>query len=113
MTTQQQQHTGDSEESGDDKVEPQIPQPNKRHEELVIEAKQSVAFDLPQTVPTLPCTMPTTPRSTQADTENPTSQNDEADARLVHAAWLRKMSENVYMSNRKAMSLRTYVQRRT
>jgi len=44
-----------------------------------------------------------------AKTQNPTSQNDEADAHLVHAAWLRKTSDNVYMSNRKSMNLRTYV----
>jgi len=42
-------------------------------------------------------------------TQNPTSQNDEADARLVHAAWLRKTSDNMYMCNRKSMNLRTYV----
>jgi len=41
--------------------------------------------------------------------QNPTSQNDEADACLVHAAWLRKTSDNVYMSNRRSMNLRTYV----
>ena len=45
--------------------------------------------------------------SNQSDeTQNPTSQNDEADARLVHVAWLRKTSDNVYMSNRKAINLR-------
>jgi len=38
-----------------------------------------------------------------------TSQNNEADERLVHAAWLRKTSDNVYMSNRKSMNLRTYI----
>ena len=43
------------------------------------------------------------------ETQNPTSQNDEADACLVHAAWLRKTSDNVYMSNQKSMNLRTYV----
>jgi len=42
-------------------------------------------------------------------TQNPTSQNDKADACLVHAAWLRKTSDNVYMSNQKSMNLRTYV----
>jgi len=36
-------------------------------------------------------------------------QNEEADERLVHTAWLRKTSDNVYMSNRKSMNLRTYV----
>src|SRR5712672_240384 len=44
-----------------------------------------------------------------AETQNPTPQNDKADACLVHAAWLRKTSDNVYMSNRKSMNLRTYV----
>src|SRR5712671_3831091 len=43
------------------------------------------------------------------ETQNPTSQNDEADARLVHTAWLRKTSDNVYMSNWKSMNLRTYI----
>jgi len=38
-----------------------------------------------------------------------TSQNDKADERLVHAAWSRKTSDNVYMSNRKSMNLRTYI----
>jgi len=36
-------------------------------------------------------------------------QNDKADERLVHAAWLRKTTDNVYMSNRKSMNLWTYV----
>ena len=31
--------------------------------------------------------------------QQPTSQNDEADTRLVRAVWLRKTSDNVYMSN--------------
>ena len=43
------------------------------------------------------------------DTQQPTSQNDEVDARLAHAAWLRKTSDNVYMSNRKLMVLRAYI----
>ena len=38
-----------------------------------------------------------------------TSQNNEADERLMHTAWLRKTSDNVYMSNRKSMNLRTYI----
>src|SRR5882672_1840441 len=41
--------------------------------------------------------------------QNPTSQNDEADACLVHAAWLRKTLDNVYMSNRRSMNLRAYI----
>jgi len=43
------------------------------------------------------------------NTQQPTSQNDKADARLVHVVWLRKASDNVYMSNRKAMNLQTYI----
>ena len=43
------------------------------------------------------------------DTQQPTSQNDEVDAQLAHAAWLRKTSDNVYMSNRKSMVLRAYI----
>ena len=38
-----------------------------------------------------------------------TSQNDKADVHLVHVAWLRKTLDNIYMSNRKSMNLRTYV----
>jgi len=41
--------------------------------------------------------------------QNAALQNDEADAHLVHTAWLRKTSDNVYMSNRKAMNLQTYI----
>src|SRR5712671_6915364 len=33
------------------------------------------------------------------ETQQPSSQNDEANARLAHAEWLRKTSDNVYMSN--------------
>ena len=33
------------------------------------------------------------------NTQQPTSQDDETDARLVQTAWLRKTSDNVYMSN--------------
>ena len=43
------------------------------------------------------------------ETQKLTSQNDEADAHLVHTAWLRKTSDNVYMSNWKSMNLRTYI----
>jgi len=37
------------------------------------------------------------------------SENDEADACLTHAAQLRKISDNVYMSNRKSMNLKAYI----
>jgi len=47
------------------------------------------------------------PESPSHDAED--SENDKADARLTHAAQLRKTSDNVYMSNRKSMNLRAYV----
>jgi len=43
------------------------------------------------------------------ETQQPSSQNDEANARLAHAGWLRKASDNVYMSNRKSMVLKAYI----
>src|SRR5712675_2334571 len=43
------------------------------------------------------------------ETQRPSPQNDEANARLAHAEWLRKISDNVYMSNRKSMVLKAYV----
>src|SRR5712671_5317985 len=43
------------------------------------------------------------------ETQQPSSQNNEASARLVHAEWLRKTSDNVYMSNRKSMVLTAYI----
>src|SRR5712672_1617065 len=43
------------------------------------------------------------------ETQQPSSQNDEANARLAHAEWLRKTSDNVYMSNRKSMVLKAYI----
>jgi len=39
----------------------------------------------------------------------PSPQNDEANTRLAHAEWLRKTSDNVYMSNRKSMVLKAYI----
>jgi len=53
-------------------------------------------------------------RSTTPEPESPSynadeSENDEADARLTHVAQLRKLSDNIYMSNRKSMSLKAYV----
>src|SRR5882757_9127458 len=60
-------------------------------------------------------TEPEDPRDKLADdidnckVQTATSQNEEADERLVHAAWLRKTSDNVYMSNQKSMNLKTYV----
>jgi len=43
------------------------------------------------------------------ETQQPSSQNDEANACLAHAEWLRKTSDNVYMSNRKSMVLKAYI----
>ena len=90
-----------------------------------------VTFDLPETE-TLTDKFTTTTRdllktevedpmdqfttTTQEQVERPgchmqstTFHNNEADKHLVHAAWLRKTSDNVYMSNRKSMNLRAYV----
>src|SRR5712672_183424 len=39
------------------------------------------------------------------ETQQPSSRNDEANAHLTHTGWLRKISDNVYMSNRKSMVL--------
>src|SRR5712671_4129481 len=38
------------------------------------------------------------------ETQQSFTQNDEANTRLAHAEWLRKTSDNVYMSNRKSMN---------
>src|SRR5712672_45252 len=43
------------------------------------------------------------------ETQQPSSQNDEVNARLAHAEWLRKTSDNVYMSNQKSMVLKAYI----
>ena len=43
------------------------------------------------------------------ETQQPSSQDNEANARLAHAEWLRKTSENVYISNRKSLNLKAYV----
>jgi len=63
---------------------------------------KSVTFNLLKYEPMTP-----KPEKSSYDAEN--SENDEADARLTHAAQLRKASDNVYMSNRKSMNLRAYV----
>jgi len=73
---------------------------------------KTVTFDMPDNESTGSNTLCDSEESEDeesAETQNPTSQNNEADARLVHAAWLRKTSDNVYMSNQKSMNLRTYV----
>jgi len=77
---------------------------------LSLAPDKSVVFNLPEDNSDAPSHHADDSMSDQSDeTQNPTSQNNEANARLVHAAWLRKTSENVYMSNRKAMSLKAYV----
>src|SRR5712671_6124373 len=63
---------------------------------------KSVTFSLPEHGPMTP-----EPESPLHDAEN--SENDKADARLTHAAQLRKTSDNIYMSNRKSMNLKVYV----
>jgi len=71
-----------------------------------------VTFDMPDdesTESNTLCDSEESKNEESAETQNLTSQNNEADAHLVHAAWLRKTSDNVYMSNRKSMNLRTYV----
>ena len=71
-----------------------------------------VTFDVPDDESTGSDTLCDSEKSEDeesTETQDPTSQNDEADAQLVHAAWLRKTLDNVYMSNQKSMNLRTYV----
>jgi len=63
---------------------------------------KSVTFSLPEDRPMTP-----KPESPSHDAED--SENDEADAHLTYAAQLRKTSDNVYMSNRKSMNLKTYI----
>jgi len=99
----------DSEESGDDETGP-ITNLTKSMKRLSLVPDKSVAFDLPGDNSDAPSRDADDSMSDRSNnTEKPTSQNDEVDARLAHAAWLRKTSENVYMSNRKAMSLKAYV----
>src|SRR5712671_4213460 len=99
----------DSEESDDDGIEP-IDNLTKDMKRLSLLPTKSVTFDLPTDNPDNLLRSADDSMSDQSDdTEEPTSQNDEVDARLAHAAWLRKTSENVYMSNRKSMILKAYV----
>jgi len=85
---------------------------------------KTVTFDLPRDTPSDEFTT-TTQELSKPEAEDPmdkltndvdncqtqtaTFQNDEANERLVHAARLRKTSDNMYMSNRKSMNLRTYI----
>src|SRR5712671_4803042 len=99
----------DSEESEDDKTEP-IVDLTRNMKRLSLTPTKSVTFDLPENDPDTSSHDTDNLTDDQSDdTEKPTSQNDEADERLVHTAWLRKTSENVYMSNRKSMILKAYV----
>src|SRR5712672_2382596 len=99
----------DSEESENDETE-SIPDLTKSMKRMSLTPTKSVTFDLPEDNPDTPLYDADDSASDQSsDTEEPTSQNDEVDARLAHAAWLRKTSENVYMSNRKSMILKAYV----
>src|SRR5712671_5573826 len=88
----------DSEESENDKTE-SVTNLAKSMTRLSLQLTKSVTFDLPESEPNTPSYDVDDSASDQSDdTQQPTSQNDEADARLVHAAWLRKTSDNVYMS---------------
>ena len=89
----------DSESSEGDETE-SIADLTRDMKQLSLIPTKSVTFDLPTD----------DSKDTPSNADNSTNnQNDDADARLVHTAWLRRTSENVYMSNRKSMSLRTYV----
>jgi len=84
----------DSEGLEGGKAEPTINPPTR--------PMKSVTFSLLEDRPMTP-----KPETPSHDINN--SENDEADARLTHAAQLRKTSDNVYMSNRKSMNLRAYI----
>jgi len=96
-------------ESEDNEVEPTT--------DPSIQPVKMVTFDLPTDGPTRSNILCRANESKSdddsdgdsTDTQQPTSQDEEADARLVQTAWLRKTSDNVYMSNRKSMTLRAYV----
>jgi len=98
-----------SEESENDEME-SVTDLTKSMTRLSLQPTKSVTFDLSESEPNTPSYDADDSASDQSDeTQNPTSQNDEAEERLVHAAWLRKTSENVYMSNRKSMTLKAYI----
>src|SRR5712672_2700752 len=84
----------DSEKSEGGKVKPTTDPPMR--------PMKSVTFNLPESGPLTP-----EPESPPRNAKNP--ENDEADARLTYAAQLRKISDNVYISNRKSMNLKAYV----
>src|SRR5712675_737195 len=77
---------------------------------LSIQPPKTVTFDLPGDTPDTPSDDDDKAADGQTEEiENPTSQSDEVDTRLAHTAWLRKTSDNIYMSNRKSMNLRAYI----
>src|SRR5712671_2156566 len=83
---------------------------NESMTKLSLQPAKSVRFDLPESTPDTLLSDTDDSASEQSDeVENPISENNEADACLVRTAWLRKTSENVYMSNRKSISLRAYI----
>jgi len=103
----------DSEESGEDTPPTS---PIKPVEATTPDSpRQNSTDEFATTMQELSETEPEDPRDKLADdidnckVQTAASQNEEADERLVHAAWLRKTSDNVYMSNRKSMNLKTYV----
>jgi len=99
----------DSEESESDETE-SIPDLTRSMKRMSLTPTKSVMFDLPKDNPDPPQYDADDSASDHSDdTEEPTSQNEEVDARLAHTAWLRKTSENVYVSNRKSITLKAYV----
>jgi len=89
----------ESENSEDSETESLIDL-NESMTKLSLQSTKKVTFDLSENNPNTPLYDADDSASEQSDdTEGPTSQNEEVDARLAHAAWLRKTSENVYMSN--------------
>src|SRR5712672_3800493 len=99
----------DSKESEDDETEP-VDNLVKDMKRLSLTRDKSVTFNLPEDNSGTTLHDYDYSASDHSDsTEEPTSQNDEVDARLAHTAWLRKTSENVYMSNQKSMILKAYV----
>jgi len=99
----------DSEDSENDEME-SITDLAKSMTKLSLQLTKSVTFDLSESEPSTPSYKMDDSASDQSDeNQDPTSRSDEADTHLVHTAWLRKASDNVYMSNRKSMTLKTYV----
>jgi len=98
-----------SEELENDEAEP-ITDLTRNMKRLSLTPTKSVTFDLSEVDPDTPSHDIGDLTDDQSDdTEEPTFQNNKTNARLVRTAWLRKTSENVYMSNRKSMTLKVYV----